>query len=195
MKYTKLPKILVAASLAAFTPVAIAEMDASDQEKPMEAPADNAESMIEDGSLTKLIADSATFSTLTAALKAAELDTVLGQKDVYTIFAPTDEAFAKLPEGTLDKLLLPENKEKLRSLLLYHVVAGNVMATDLKDDTEVKTMNGEKIDVDVDKDGTEIEIEDVKVASADVKANNGVMHSIGEVLVPESLDGFAGLDD
>ena len=153
-----------------------------------------AKTMIEPGSLTAAINDSVNFSTLAAALKAAELDTVLGTKGSYTIFAPTDEAFQKLPEGTLDKLLLPENKEKLRSLLLYHVVPGNVMSTDLKD-MDVKTMNGEKIEVDVDDNGKDIEINDSKVFSADVVAGNGVMHSIGEVLVPESLDGFAGLDD
>ena len=82
-------------------------------------------------------------------------------------------------------MLLPENKEKLRSLLLYHVVAGKVLAADLKD-SDVKTMNGEKIKIDVD--GEKIDVQNKKVFSADVLANNGVMHTIGEVMIPKSLD-------
>lgn len=147
---------------------------------------------IEAGSLTTTIQDSVTFATLAAALKASGLDVTLGQKGSFTIFAPTDEAFGKLPEGVLKKLMLPENKEKLRSLLLYHVVAGKVMSTDLKDG-DVKTMNGEKVKIEVDEE--RIEVNDSKVFSQDVIANNGVMHSIGEVLVPKSLNGFAGLND
>ncbi|MES2920942.1 MAG: fasciclin domain-containing protein [Verrucomicrobiota bacterium] len=143
------------------------------------------------GSLTDLISDSVTFSTLEAALKAAELDVTLGQKGVYTIFAPTDEAFDKLPLGTLGKLMLPENKEKLRSLLLYHVIPGQMLAVDLKDG-QVITMNGEKVKFEVD-DGT-VEIDGAKVFSTDVMANNGVMHSIGNVIFPKSMEGFSGLD-
>ena len=195
MKTEHITPITIAASFAAITSLAFAEPAKMAEKEMPEAKAEEAAMMkIEDGSLTASIRDSATFSILTTALKAAELDTVLGQKGSYTIFAPTDEAFTKLDDGTLKKLMLPENKEKLRSLLLYHVVAGNVMAADLKD-MDVKTMNGEKIEVDVDNDGKDIEINDVKVFSTDVVANNGVMHSIGEVLVPESLDDFAGLED
>eukprot|EP00903_Cladosiphon_okamuranus_P003774 g3772.t1 len=153
----------------------------------MEAP------KINEGSLTTVISDSATFATLTAALKAAGLDTVLGGNDNYTIFAPTDEAFGKLPEGTLNKLLMPANKEKLRSLLLYHVIPGKVLSSDLKDDMEVTTANGELLEIDID--GDEIKAEDAKVFSTDTMAKNGVMHSVGEVIVPESLDEFAGLED
>lgn len=195
MKTKYITPITIAASLAAISSLAFAEPGkTADKDTPEEKTEAAATAKIEEGSLTTSIRDGETFSILTKALRAAELDMVLGQKGSYTIFAPTDEAFGKLKEGTLDKLLLPENKEKLRSLLLYHVVAGNVMAADLKD-MEVKTMNGEKIKVDVDKDGTEIEVNEVRVASADVVANNGVMHSIGEVLVPESLDDFADLED
>ncbi|MES2475122.1 MAG: fasciclin domain-containing protein [Verrucomicrobiota bacterium] len=147
---------------------------------------------IEPGSLSDTIRDSVTFAILAQALKASELDITLGQKGTFTIFAPTDEAFGKLPAGTVDKLLLPENKEKLRSLLLFHVVPGKVMAADLKEG-QVKTMNGEKVEIEVD--ASEIEVGDTKVFSADVLATNGVMHSVGEVLVPKSLDGFAGLDE
>ncbi len=147
----------------------------------------------EAGTLTATINDSVTFSTLKAALVASGLDVTLGdKKGVYTIFAPTDEAFDKLPAGTLGKLLLPQNKEKLRSLLLFHVIPGKLLAADLKDG-EVTTMNAEKVKVDVD--GDKIEVGDSKVFSADVAATNGVMHSVGEVLVPKSLEGFSGLKD
>ena len=171
--------------LTAFTPVAFSEEAKDDKVKTEE------KATVQTGSLTAMIGDSATFSTLKKALVAAGLDVTLGTKGEYTIFAPTDEAFGKLPDGVLTKLMLPENKEKLRSLLLYHVVAGKVLSTDLKDG-EVKTMNGEKIKVDVEDD--KIEVCESKVFSADVKADNGVMHSIGTVLVPKSLEGFAGLD-
>ncbi|MES2660737.1 MAG: fasciclin domain-containing protein [Verrucomicrobiota bacterium] len=147
----------------------------------------------EAGTLTGNINDSVTFSTLKKALVASGLDVVLAdKKGVYTVFAPTDEAFDKLPAGTLGKLMMPQNKEKLRSLVLFHVVAGKVTAAELKDG-EVTTMNGEKVKIDVD--GETVEIGDTKVFSADVMATNGVMHSIGEVLVPKTLDGFAKLDD
>lgn len=143
------------------------------------------------GTLTAVVADSATFSILTKALKAANLDLTLGGKDQFTIFAPTDDAFGKLPKEALAKLLLPENKEKLRMLLLYHLVAGKVLSTDLMDG-DVKTVNGEKLSIDVSAD--KIEVNGAKFFSADVVAKNGVMHSIGEVLIPESLDEFVGLD-
>ena len=145
---------------------------------------------VQDGSLTTVIADSASFSILTKALKASGLDATLGNKDEFTVFAPTDEAFGKLPSGTLTKLMLPENNEKLRMLLLYHVVAGRMSAADLTSG-DVKTVNGEKLKIDVSSD--KIEVDGAKVYSADVSATNGVMHSIGKVLVPKSLEGFADL--
>lgn len=147
----------------------------------------------EPGTIAAAINDGVTFSILSKALKAADLESTLGTKGSYTIFAPTDEAFMKLKEGTLDKLLLPENKEKLRSLLLYHVIPGQFTSSDLKDG-EVTTSNGEKVEIDVEAGG-KIEVEDKKVAKADLVLSNGVMHSIGEVMVPKSLDGFAGLDE
>jgi uncharacterized surface protein with fasciclin (FAS1) repeats len=185
MKIKYLTHTALLISMAAFHPAIFAQ-DENSEKTGIKAEA----TVITPGSLTMVLADSATFSTLTAALKAAELDATLGGKDMFTVFAPTDEAFGKLPEGTLDKLLLPENKEKLRMLLLYHVVAGKVLAADLATG-DVKTVNGEKLEIEVSSD--KIEVEGTKVFSADVPATNGVMHSIGEILVPKSLDGFAGL--
>ena len=143
------------------------------------------------GSIASVIHDGATFSILAKAVKAAELEETLSGKGPFTIFAPTDEAFGKLPSGALEKLLLPENKEKLRTLLTYHVIPGQFLSTSLKDG-DLTTLSGDKLDIDVE--GKEIEVDNAKVASADVVATNGVFHSVGKVLVPKSLDGFAGLD-
>lgn len=186
MKTNYLKQTMLVISMAALNQIAIAQEDSADKAVKKETVA------IMPGSLTTVIADSVTFSTLTKALKAAELDVTLGGKEEFTIFAPTDEAFGKLPEGTLTKLMLPENKDKLRMLLLYHVVAGKTLAAGLADG-DVKTVNGEKLKVDVSDD--KIEVDGEKVFSPDVKATNGVMHSVGVVLVPDSLDGFAGLDN
>lgn len=193
MKAKSLIRLTLFLSLAATTPAAFSQDTAVENPKPEEkaivkpvAPPE-----VKQGSLADLVSDSVTFSTLKAALKAAELDVTLGGKEIFTIFAPTDEAFDKLPVGMLGKLMLPENKEKLRSLLLYHVIPGKMLAADLKDG-DVKTMNGEKVKIDVD--GDKIQIGDAKVFSSDVMATNGVMHSIGTVLIPKSLDGFSGLE-
>lgn len=190
MKTNKITKMTMACALAAMANIAYAEDATEPAKKPIagksQAP------MIEKGSLTSVINDSVTFSILTKALKASELDLTLGSHGAFTIFAPTDEAFMKLKEGTLDKLMLPQNKEKLRSLLLFHVVAGKVMAADLKKGA-VMTMNGEKLKVDVEEKG-KIEINKANVSSPDVAATNGVMHSVDHVLVPSSLDDFSGLE-
>jgi uncharacterized surface protein with fasciclin (FAS1) repeats len=183
---------MLISAMAATTTLSSAQEATAPKVEEKKAATEPEKSAVEQGTLADLIADSVSFSTLTKAIKAAGLEEVLGAKGTYTIFAPTDEAFDKLPAGTLGKLLLPENKEKLRSLLLYHVIPGNVLSVDMKDG-EVKTMNGEKVEVDVD--GDNVEVGDTKVFSVDVMASNGVMHSIGEVMVPKSLDGFAGLDD
>jgi uncharacterized surface protein with fasciclin (FAS1) repeats len=197
MKTKYLTHTVLFISMAALTPAALAQSDATDKlptasttEKTTVKTTTEEKTTVQPGSLTTVIADSASFSTLTKALKAAGLDSTLGNKEEYTVFAPTDEAFGKLPAETLTKLMLPENKEKLRMLLLYHVVAGKVLAADLTDG-DVKTVNGAKLKVDVSDD--KIEVDGNKVFSSDVSATNGVMHSIGKVLVPKSLDGFAGL--
>jgi uncharacterized surface protein with fasciclin (FAS1) repeats len=174
----KLTQLLLLGSLITIHPAVFAAESESQKSNEMK------KMPIVHGSLTAMIKDSVTFSILTKALAAAELDVILGNKGEFTIFAPTDDAFGKLPAGVLAKLLLPENKEQLRSLLLYHVVAGKVLSTDLKDG-EVKTMNGEKIKVEVKSD--KIEINGAKVFGADVIANNGVMHSLGVVIIPETL--------
>lgn len=120
-------------------------------------------------------------STLVSAVKAAGLVETLQGEGPFTVFAPTNEAFAALPEGTLDDLLKPENVEKLKSILTYHVVSGKVMSTDLSDGMEAATVNGKKITIGTT-DG--VKINDANVVSADVEASNGVVHIIDAVILP-----------
>ena len=123
------------------------------------------------------------FNTLAKALQAAGLVDTLKGNGPFTVFAPTDAAFAKLPPGTLDDLLKPENKEKLTKILTYHVVSGNVMAKDVMKMTSAKTLNGE--DVKISAKGGKVYINNAQVISPDVKASNGVIHVIDTVLLPQ----------
>ncbi|MBW9055636.1 fasciclin domain-containing protein [Rhizobium mesosinicum] len=122
------------------------------------------------------------FKTLAAALKAADLVDTLKGKGPFTVFAPTDEAFAKLPAGTVETLLKPENKQKLTQILTYHVVAGKVMAADVAGIDEAKSVNGKMIDIDVK--GSTVNVNDATVTSADIAASNGVIHVIDKVIMP-----------
>ena len=121
------------------------------------------------------------FKTLVAALKAAGLVETLQGTGPFTVFAPTDEAFGKLPHGTVEDLLKPENKAKLVAILTYHVVAGKVMAADVKT-MKAKTVNGQSLDVKVTDGG--VTVDKAKVVTTDVAASNGVIHVIDTVLLP-----------
>ncbi|MGF1491894.1 MAG: fasciclin domain-containing protein [Microcoleaceae cyanobacterium] len=120
------------------------------------------------------------FETLTTALKEAGLVETLKGDGPFTVFAPTDDAFAQLPDGTVEDLLKPENKEKLSNILLYHVVAGKVTSDDIKPGS-VKTVQGESVQLSV---GKGVLINDASVIKADVMADNGVIHVIDKVLIP-----------
>jgi uncharacterized surface protein with fasciclin (FAS1) repeats len=122
------------------------------------------------------------FKTLAAALTAAGLVDTLKGPGPFTVFAPTDAAFAKLPAGTVDTLLKPESKAKLTAILTYHVVAGKVMAADVVKLKETKTVNGAMVAVKVD--GGNVMINNAKVTTADIEASNGVIHVIETVLLP-----------
>jgi uncharacterized surface protein with fasciclin (FAS1) repeats len=122
------------------------------------------------------------FSTLVAAVKAAGLVETLQGTGPFTVFAPTDEAFAKLPKGTVESLLKPENKEKLVAILTYHVVSGKVMAADVKT-MKAKTVNGQSLDVKV-ADGV-VKVDNATVVKTDVPAGNGVIHVIDTVVLPD----------
>jgi uncharacterized surface protein with fasciclin (FAS1) repeats len=117
------------------------------------------------------------FKTLVAAVTAADLVETLNSDGPFTVFAPL-----ALPEGTVGTLVLPENKEKLTSILTYHVLAGKIMSTDLEDGMKAKTVNGQEVTVHI-KDG-KVLINDAEVVLADVETDNGVVHAINKVLMP-----------
>ena len=124
------------------------------------------------------------FKTLAAALGAAGLvDTVKGAGP-FTVFAPTDAAFAKLPAGTVENLLKPENKAQLTAILTYHVVPGKVMAADVVKFKEAKTVNGKMLQVRVK--GSNVMINDANVTATDIAASNGVIHVIDSVVLPQA---------
>lgn len=125
------------------------------------------------------------FTMLTKALKAAGLVETLQGKGPFTLFAPTDAAFAELPKDAVQDLFKPENKEVLVKILTYHVVPGQVLSTDLKSG-EVKSIEGSPITVKVD-DGKSVMVNDAKVVQADIKGSNGVIHAINKVILPPNL--------
>ena len=123
-----------------------------------------------------------TFQTLAAALGAADLVDTLKGKGPFTVFAPTDAAFAKLPAGTVENLLKPENREKLRAVLTYHVVPGSVRAAQVVKLTGAKTVNGQRVAIKTNGNG--VMVGDAKVVQTDIEASNGVIHVIDTVLLP-----------
>lgn len=123
------------------------------------------------------------FNTLVAAVKAADLVDTLKGKGPFTVFAPTDDAFAKLPEGTVESLLKPENKEKLQSILTYHVVSGKYMAKDVTTMKMAKTVNGQSFMISMD--AGNVMVDNAKVVKADIECSNGVIHVIDSVILPK----------
>ncbi len=141
----------------------------------------NKVSATEAKTIVGVAADSGQFNTLVAAVKAAGLVETLNGAGPFTVFAPTDEAFAKLPAGTVETLLKPENKEKLTAILTFHVLAGKVMAGDVKT-MDAKTVNGKEASIKVD--GGKVTIGAATVVKTDIAASNGVIHVIDTVLIP-----------
>ncbi len=133
--------------------------------------------------IVEIAAGAEDFSTLVAAVKAADLVDVLSSKGPFTVFAPTNEAFAKLPEGTVESLLKPENKEKLIAVLKYHVVPGKVMAKDVVKVDSAKTAQGSSVTVTVE--GKTVKVDNATVVKTDIEASNGVIHVIDTVIIPE----------
>jgi uncharacterized surface protein with fasciclin (FAS1) repeats len=127
-------------------------------------------------------AGAGSFNTLVAAVKAAGLVETLQGAGPFTVFAPTDDAFAKLPKGTVESLLLPENKQKLIAILTYHVLPAKVMASEVKT-MQAKTVNGEQLAITVGNGG--VQVNNAKVVATDVAASNGVIHVIDTVLLPQ----------
>lgn len=160
------------AALAAMAAMASTALMLSPIARAADAPKDIVDTAVAAGS----------FGTLAAALKAADLVGALKGPGPFTVFAPTDAAFAKLPAGTLDSLLKPENKEKLKGILLYHVVSGKIMAADIKGAARPKTLQGATLDVKAGAAG--VTVNGARVTGADVAASNGVIHVIDSVLLP-----------
>ncbi len=133
-------------------------------------------------SIVEIASGNPDFSTLVAALTAADLVGALSGDGPFTVFAPTNEAFAKLPAGTVETLLKPENKDKLTAILTYHVVSGKVTAADVVKLTEAKSLQGDTIAITVANGG--VKVDDANVVMTDIEASNGVIHVIDAVIMP-----------
>ena len=162
-------KTLMALSLIAAAPVAAQNYGSAESKK------------AETKNIVETAVAAGSFKTLAAALQAAGLVETLSGKGPFTVFAPTDEAFAKLPAGTVEALL--KDKEKLTAILTYHVVAGNVPSSEVVKLTSAKTVNGQDVKIKV-MDG-KVMVNNAQVVKADVKANNGVIHVIDTVILPK----------
>jgi uncharacterized surface protein with fasciclin (FAS1) repeats len=131
--------------------------------------------------IVEVAAGNPDFSTLVAAVKAAGLVDTLSGTGPFTVFAPTNAAFAKLPAGTVEDLLKPENKDKLTAILTYHVVAGEVMAADVVKLSSANTVNGKAVTIST---ANGVQINDANVTATDIDASNGVIHVIDTVILP-----------
>lgn len=138
--------------------------------------------MASDMDIVDTAVSAGSFSTLVTAVEAAGLVDTLKGDGPFTVFAPTDEAFAALPEGTVENLLKPENRDQLVAILTYHVVPGKVMSGDLADDMTAQTVQGSEIMIDLDNG---VMVEEATVVSADIETSNGVIHVIDKVILPE----------
>ena len=168
---------LVAAALAALLALSACSSDSDTASETM-----TEETSV--GTIVDVASADGSFGTLVAAVTAAELVETLSGEGPFTVFAPTDEAFAALPAGVLDALLLPENKAVLAQILTYHVVSGKVMAADVTD-SDVATVEGQKIKLST-ADG--VTVNGATVVVADVMASNGVIHAIDAVILPPGVD-------
>jgi len=169
---------------AAFTFLSLSMVSvAGPKATPIQPCAVNAEKDAPKNDIVDTAVGAGSFKTLAAALKAADLIDTLKGKGPFTVFAPTDEAFSKLPAGTVETLLKPENKQKLIAVLTYHVVAGKVMAADVVKLTEAKTVQGGKVTIEV-KDG-KVKVDGANVVKTDIVTSNGVIHVIDAVILPK----------
>ena len=171
--------VLVAAALAAALTLSACSSDSDTA----------SDSMTEEttvGTIVDVAAGDGSFSTLVAAVTAADLVETLSGEGPFTVFAPTDEAFAALPAGVLDALLLPENKAVLAQILTYHVVSGKIMAADVTAG-DVATVEGQNIKV-ATPEAEGVTVNGAAVVVADVPASNGVIHAINAVILPPGVD-------
>ena len=168
-------------------PAALLESDMSDDMTDEEAATEDdmaTDEMADGNTIVDVAVEAGTFETLVAAVDAAGLVETLSGEGPFTVFAPTDDAFAALPEGLVDALLLPENEATLVAILTYHVVPGTVLSTDLAEG-DVETVEGQTVAVSLE-DG--VFVNDSEVVTADIEASNGVIHVIDSVLLPPDVD-------
>jgi len=186
----KTPTRLVAVgAVAGLLALSACGSDGNDEADTTETTEASAEAT-ENGTIVEVAVAAGDFSTLVAAVGAADLADTLSGEGPFTVFAPTDEAFAALPEGIVDALLLPENKDALTSILTYHVVSGEVLSTDLAEG-DVATVEGQSVTIGLEGGVT---VNDANVIIADVPASNGVIHAIDAVLLPPDVDAAALLE-
>jgi len=147
--------------------------------------AGSAPAIAADKDIVDVAVEAGSFTTLVKAVQAAGLVDALKGEGPLTVFAPTDEAFAKVPAATLAALLKPENQEQLKAVLLYHVVSGKVMAADVVKLSEAATLNGESLKIMVE--SGHVSVNNAHVAKTDIAASNGVIHVIDTVMLPKNL--------
>lgn len=176
--------LLVSASAQATTPVKTAETNGTMPPPAMMKKPSTVKMQVKPGTIVEVASSLSDFSTLVAAVKAAGLVNTLSGPGPFTVFAPTNEAFAKLPAGTVENLLKPENKAKLTKILTYHVVSGKVPSTAITPGA-VKTVEGSTANIQIR--GGKILINKAQVIKADVPATNGVIHVIDTVILPPNL--------
>jgi len=183
-------KIAAAGGIAALLFLSGCSSDSDEATAPATSAAPEASEMAsepamdEPGTIVEVASANEDFQTLVAAVTAADLVETLSGDGPFTVFAPTDEAFDALPEGVLDALLLPENKDALTAILTYHVVSGEVMAADVTAG-DVPTVEGSSITITTDGG---VQVNEATVTATDVDASNGVIHVIDAVLVPPTVD-------
>jgi transforming growth factor-beta-induced protein len=174
LMFTLLATLILGACAPVATPMPTAAPTSTMEPEPTSVPMPK--------TIVDIAVEDGRFTTLVAALQAADLVETLQGEGPFTVFAPTDEAFAKLPAGTLEDLLKPENKQMLTDILLYHVVAGKVMASDVVNLTEAMTVLGKNVAIKVD--GGKVYINEAEVIITDIEASNGVIHVIDTVILP-----------
>jgi len=183
---TRLVAVGAVAGLLALSACGSDSNDEADATETTEAAAE----ATENGTIVEVAVAAGDFNTLVAAVGAADLADTLSGEGPFTVFAPTDEAFAALPDGIVDALLLPENKDALTSILTYHVVSGEVLSTDLTEG-DVATVEGQSVAIGLEGGVT---VNEANVIIADVPASNGVIHAIDAVLLPPDVDAAALLE-
>lgn len=183
MKIMKLMKTALALSVMAV--LLVAATGCGDDDEPATSAGAEATAAMGSEDVVAVASGDEQFSTLVSAIEAAGLVETLQGEGPFTVFAPTNEAFDALPEGTLDDLLKPENKDQLTDILTYHVVPGKIMSADLQDGQEVETVQGEKLTIKL---GDSVTVDGVgssaTVTAPDIEASNGVIHVIDAVLLP-----------